>query len=154
MVGGAALTEAPDWQVVHWRNQVTDMDEKHNWIGPYIPEGSIFRELIQQVKLAYNLMLDPRVNPLTKLIPVAALAYLILPTDIAPDFVPVLGQLDDVAILLFGLRMFFELAPSGVVEEHLKRLVARVRGDWTVTDEVAPGTPAAPPAGEVIDDEE
>ena len=38
------------------------MEEKHNWIGPYIPEGSIFRELIQQVKLAYHLMLDPRVR--------------------------------------------------------------------------------------------
>jgi uncharacterized membrane protein YkvA (DUF1232 family) len=130
------------------------MDEKHNWIGPYIPEGSIFRELIQQVKLAYNLMLDARVNPLTKLIPVAALAYLILPPDVVPDIIPVLGQLDDVAVLLFGLRMFFEFAPPGVVEEHLKQLAARVRGDWTVTDEAAPGTPGAPPAGEVIDDEE
>ena len=130
------------------------MDEKHNWIGPYIPEGSIFRELIQQVKLAYNLMLDPRVNPMVKLIPVAAVAYLILPTDIAPDFVPVLGQLDDLAILLFGLRMFFEFAPPGVVEEHLKRLVARVRGDWTVTEEPASGPTGAAVTGEVIDDDE
>ena len=130
------------------------MEEKHNWIGPYIPEGSIFRELIQQVKLAYHLMLDPRVNSLTKLIPVAALAYLVLPTDIAPDFIPVLGQLDDVAILLFGLRMFFEFAPPGVVEEHLKQLVARVRGDWTVSDETAPAGPGGVVTGEVIDDDE
>jgi uncharacterized membrane protein YkvA (DUF1232 family) len=129
------------------------MEEKHNWIGPYIPEGSRFRELVQQIKLAYQLMLDERVNPLTKLIPVAALAYLVLPTDVAPDFVPILGQLDDVAIVLFGLRMFFEFSPAGVVEEHLKRLAARVRGDWTVTDEAAPGTAGAAPAGEVIDDE-
>src|SRR6266545_4472612 len=133
---------------------MTDMDEKHNWIGPYIPQGSLFRDLIQQAKLAYNLMLDPRVNPLTKLIPVAAVAYLILPTDVVPDFLPVLGQLDDVAILLFGLRLFFEFAPPGVVEEHLKRLVARVRGDWTVTEEPAPGTPGAAVTGEVIDEEE
>jgi uncharacterized membrane protein YkvA (DUF1232 family) len=134
---------------------VTDMDEKHNWIGPYIPQGSLFRDLIQQAKLAYNLMLDPRVNPLTKLIPVAAVAYLILPTDVVPDFLPVLGQLDDVAILLFGLRLFFEFAPPGVVEEHLKRLVARVRGDWTVTEEPAPGAPSgAAPTVEVIDEDE
>ncbi|MEP7357229.1 MAG: DUF1232 domain-containing protein [Anaerolineales bacterium] len=130
------------------------MDEKHNWIGPYIPEGSIFRELIQQVKLAYNLMIDPRVNPLVKLIPVAALAYLVLPTDVVPDFLPVLGQLDDVAVVLFGLRMFFEFAPPGVVEEHLKNLMARVRGDWTVTDEAAPGPAGTVVTGEVIDDDE
>jgi uncharacterized membrane protein YkvA (DUF1232 family) len=130
---------------------VTDMNEKHNWIGPYIPQGSLFRELIQQAKLAYNLLLDPRVNPLTKLIPIAAAAYLVLPTDVVPDFLPVLGQLDDVAILMFGLRMFFEFAPANVVEEHLKQLAARVRGDWTVTDDPAPGAAAT---GEVIDDEQ
>ena len=129
------------------------MDEKHNWIGPYIPEGSMFRELLQQVKLAYNLLLDPRVHPLTKLIPVVAVAYLILPTDVVPDFVPVLGQLDDIAIVLLGLRMFFEFAPPGVVEEHLKRLVARVRGDWTVVDEAAPSKADAPADGEVVDEE-
>ena len=82
-------------------------EEKKNWLGPYIPEGSWIREIIQQAKLAYYLMLDPRVNPLTKLIPLAALAYLVMPVDISPDFVPVLGQIDDVGILMLGLRFFF-----------------------------------------------
>ena len=129
------------------------MEEKHNWIGPYIPEGSLFREMIQQVKLAYYLLLDPRVHPLIKLIPVAAVAYLILPTDVVPDFVPVLGQLDDIAVLLIGLRLFFEFAPPGVVEEHLKRLVARVRGDWTVVDDAAQGQDSPAADGEIVDEE-
>ena len=38
------------------------MEEKHNWLGPYMPEGNLFREVIQQIKLAYNLILDPRVR--------------------------------------------------------------------------------------------
>ena len=128
------------------------MEEKHNWLGPYIPEGSFLRELIQQVKLAYNLMLDPRVSPLTKLIPVAAVAYLVLPTDVIPDLIPILGQADDVMVLMLGLRLFFEFAPSTVVQEHLQKLVAHVKSNWSVVDE-APAE-GAPPAekGEVIDD--
>ena len=128
------------------------MEEKHNWLGPYMPEGNLFREVIQQIKLAYNLILDPRVHPLTKLIPVAAVAYLVLPTDLIPDIIPILGQADDVMVLMLGLRLFFEFSPNAVVEEHLKKLVAHVKGNWSVVD----GTPApgAPPAenGEVVDD--
>jgi uncharacterized membrane protein YkvA (DUF1232 family) len=125
------------------------MDPKHNWLGPYVPQGNIFRELVQQVKLAYNLMLDPRVNAVAKLIPFAALGYLLLPIDISPDVIPVLGQLDDVAVLIFGLRMFFEFAPQEVVAEHLSRLASRVRGDWTVVDDNKPGKAG----GDVVDDD-
>ena len=128
------------------------MEEKHNWLGPYMPEGNLFREVLQQIKLAYNLILDPRVNPLTKLIPVAAVAYLLLPTDIIPDIIPILGQADDVMVLMLGLRLFFELSPNAVVEEHLKKLVAHVKGNWSEVDNTP--APGAPPAenGEVIDD--
>ena len=105
------------------------MEEKHNWLGPYIPEGSFLRELIQQAKLAYALLLDPRVHPLTKLIPLFAVGYLLLPTDIIPDVIPILGQMDDVVVVMLGLRLFFEFAPQMVVQEHLQRLVKRVQGD-------------------------
>ncbi len=128
------------------------MEEKHNWLGPYMPEGNLFREVIQQIKLACNLVLDPRVHPLTKLIPVAAVAYLLLPTDLIPDIIPILGQADDVMVLMLGLRLFFEFSPNAVVEEHLKKLVAHVKGNWSVVDDTP--APGAPPAenGEVIDD--
>jgi uncharacterized membrane protein YkvA (DUF1232 family) len=127
------------------------MNQKENWLGPYIPQGSFIRDLIQQAKLAYNLIMDPRVHPVTKLIPLAALGYLVLPIDLAPDLIPLLGQFDDAAVLMFGLRMFFEFAPPAVVEEHLKRLAEKVgRGEWTVVDE-KPGTGSAA-AGEVVDD--
>ena len=122
-------------------------EEKKNWLGPYIPEGSWIREIIQQAKLAYSLMLDPRVNPLTKLIPLAALAYLVMPVDISPDFVPVLGQIDDVGILMLGLRFFFEFSPPEVVHEHLKRLAQKVGGNWNVVNDTPP-PPPTPPAND------
>ena len=128
------------------------MEEKHNWLGPYIPEGSFFREVIQQIKLAYYLMLDPRVHPLIKLIPIFAAGYLLLPTDVIPDVIPVLGQLDDVVVLMLGLRLFFEFAPPSVVQEHLSRLVERVRGDWSVMDDAPPSGEPPSGAGEVVDE--
>lgn len=132
------------------------MDQKQNWLGPYIPQGSFFRDIVQQVKLAYNLLLDPRVNIVTKVIPFVAVGYLFFPFDVSPDIVPVIGQLDDLAVIMFGLRMFFEFAPPEVVSEHLNRLATRLKGDWNVVDGSASGgeatPPAAPEGGEVVDD--
>ncbi|MBL8056412.1 MAG: DUF1232 domain-containing protein [Anaerolineales bacterium] len=125
---------------------MADSQEKRNLLGPYIPQGNLIREVVQQVKLVYNLMLDVRVPALAKLIPVAALAYLVLPLE-PTDLLPVLGQLDDVAIVMLGMRFFLELAPAEVVREHLKRLTEG--GRWDVVDT----PPANPPAsdGEVVD---
>lgn len=107
-------------------------EEKRNLLGPYIPEGSFIRETIQQAKLIYNLMLDQRVPALSKLIPLASLAYLFFPVDVIPDLFVGLGQLDDLAIVMLGLRFFLELAPADVVREHLKRLAQA--GHWSVAD--------------------
>ena len=122
-------------------------EEKRNLLGPYIPEGSFFREVVQQLKLVYNLMLDARVHPLTKLIPVASAAYLLFPLDFLPDIAPVLGQLDDLAVVMMGLRFFLELAPPEVVHEHLKRITTG--SSWSVTDN--PSTPESKPEGDVIE---
>jgi uncharacterized membrane protein YkvA (DUF1232 family) len=130
------------------------MEEKHNWLGPYIPQGNFLREIVQQIKLAYYLMLDPRVNPLVKVIPVVAAGYLLLPTDVIPDVIPVLGQVDDLVVLMLGLRLFFEFAPPGVVAEHLKRLASRAaptRGDWAVVENGS-GSSQHPAEGEIVDE--
>ena len=121
-------------------------EEKHNWLGPYIPEGSWIREVVQQVKLTWALMADPRVSPLLKLLPVAALAYLISPVDLIMG-IPGLSALDDVAVVMLGLRFFHELAPPEVVREHLRRLVRTVTGDWNIIDD----NPPPPTDGPVVD---
>ncbi len=97
-------------------------EPKQNILGPYIPQGNVVSETLQQVKLAWNLLLDNRVPLLTKLIPVAALVYLVSPVDFIADIALGLGQLDDLAVLMLGLRVFFELAPDAVLREHLQRL--------------------------------
>ena len=128
------------------------MEEKRNWLGPYAPEGSAFKEFVQQMKLVYNLMLDRRVHPMTKLIPLVSLAYVVLPPDLIPDLIPGLGQMDDLAIVLLGVRFFLELSPEDVVQSHLKQLVQKARGTWNVQDTPPPTEPQKPEADdEVVD---
>ncbi len=69
-------------------------------------------------------MRDGRVRARQKLILVGIAGYLVLPLDLIPDFIPVVGQLDDLAVVLLGLDLFTRGAPQAVVQEHLARIAA------------------------------
>ena len=92
------------------------------------------RDVARQARLAWRLFWDRRVPVWAKLIPPVALAYVLFPVDIIPDVALGLGQLDDVAVLLIGIKLFIELAPPDVVHEHLRALGARIE-EWRVVDE-------------------
>lgn len=92
------------------------------------------KELVRQLRLAWRLFKDPRVPWLLKLIPPAALVYILSPIDILPDPGLGLGQLDDLAILLLALKLFIELAPAEVVREHLRALGARIQ-EWATGEQ-------------------
>jgi hypothetical protein len=53
---------------------------------------------------------------------------------------------------MFGLRLFFEFSPNDVVQDHLRRLAQRAKGDWSVVEDT-PGAGSAPAGGEVVDEE-
>jgi uncharacterized membrane protein YkvA (DUF1232 family) len=76
------------------------------------------------LKLFLRLVKDPRVGLVPKLVVLGVLAYVVLPTDLVPDFVPGLGHVDDVAVLLGGLKLFLRLCPPAVVQEHVKSIAA------------------------------
>jgi uncharacterized membrane protein YkvA (DUF1232 family) len=87
--------------------------------------GRFFQLLVHLpsfLKLFSRLVKDPRITLAPKLVVLGALAYVVLPTDLVPDFVPGLGQADDVAVLLAGLRLFLRLCPPEVVQEHVKSI--------------------------------
>ena len=89
------------------------------------PQGGVIRDFILRVKLILRLIGDKRVNPWLKVIPVAGLAYLISPFDLIPDILlPVIGELDDAAILWLTNYLFIELCPPEIVQEHVKALSA------------------------------
>lgn len=82
----------------------------------------LIRRLPTYMRLVWALLRDGRVPPQQKLILVGIGAYVVLPIDLIPDFVPVLGQLDDLAVVLLGLDLFIRSAPPDIVEEHLAKI--------------------------------
>ena len=71
------------------------------------------------LKLFSRLIKDARVSASAKLVVAGILAYVILPTDLLPDFLIGVGQLDDLAVIFGGLKLFLRLCPREVVQEHL-----------------------------------
>lgn len=82
-------------------------------------DPGFWREMWHQIRLVFALIRDPEVPIYLKLLPVAAVLYVLFPLDFAPDVYPVLGQLDDLTALLVGAKVFIELAPPHVVARHL-----------------------------------
>ncbi len=82
------------------------------------------RRLPTYGRLVWDLARDPRVPAQHKLVLGALAAYLAFPIDIIPDFIPVIGQMDDIAVLIFTLDWFIKNAPPEVVDEHLSRIAA------------------------------
>lgn len=80
------------------------------------------RKMPAYARLIWALARDPRVPTRQKLVLGAIAGYLVFPIDIIPDFIPVLGQLDDLGVLIFGLDFFIRNAPKEVVEEHMGRI--------------------------------
>ncbi len=82
----------------------------------------LIRRLPTYIRLVWALLRDSRVPGQQKLILAGIGAYLVLPLDLIPDFVPVLGQLDDLAVVLLGLDLFIRNAPQDIVDEHLVKI--------------------------------
>ena len=88
-------------------------------------QGGVVRSVINQLKLIFRLMGDSRVNVFAKLIPIGALVYLISPVDAIS--IPVIGVVDDAAVLWLGSYIFTELCPPAVVAEHMKELAGNMK---------------------------
>lgn len=90
------------------------------------PRGEGDRETLKQlvrdlpafVKLLLRLYRDPRVSRVDKGIVLATLAYLVMPQDIVPDWIPFLGQVDDVYLLALALDRLLNNAGIEVLLDH------------------------------------
>lgn len=94
------------------------------------PQGGMMKDFVKRLKLIGRLMGDNRVSAFIKVLPLASLAYLIFPFDLAPGIaLPIIGALDDAAILWIGSTLFVELCPDNVVQEHKDSLDMESGGD-------------------------
>ena len=79
---------------------------------------SYIAELPRFVQMLWGLVTDPRVAMLDKVLVVGAIAYILMPLDLVPDFVPFLGEVDDVYLLVLALRRLIENAGRAVLLSH------------------------------------
>ena len=61
---------------------------------------------------------DPRVPWYAKVVGACVVAYALSPIDLIPDFVPVLGYLDDLVLVPLGLLLVVRLIPADILAEH------------------------------------
>ncbi|GAB3357658.1 YkvA family protein [Lysobacter tyrosinilyticus] len=73
------------------------------------------RELKQQTLVVYFAARDPRTPWLARLLALGVAAYALSPIDLIPDFIPVLGYLDDLVIVPLGLMLVLRLIPADVL---------------------------------------
>jgi len=76
------------------------------------------RQLPQYVRLLGGLITDPRVALLDKLLVFGAIAYIVTPIDLIPDFIPFFGEIDDVYVLVIALQRLISNAGRGVLLDH------------------------------------
>ena len=75
------------------------------------------RKLKQQTMVLWFCFQHPQTPWLPKWISVFVVAYALSPIDLIPDFIPVLGYLDDVIILPLGIVLAIRLMPAQVLED-------------------------------------
>ena len=75
-------------------------------------------ELPNFLRLLYGLLTDNRVNSVDKLVVAGAIAYILLPIDVIPDFIPFLGEVDDVFLLILALQRLIGNAGRAVIQAY------------------------------------
>ena len=85
------------------------------------------RTIKQDVVALYLAAVDPRVPRLAKIVAVCVAAYALSPIDLIPDFIPILGYLDDLVILPLGIMLAVKLVPADLMSEFRRAAVAHGR---------------------------
>src|SRR3954469_2400602 len=70
------------------------------------------------LRLLGGLLTDRRVSILDKLLVAGAMAYIVMPIDLIPDFIPFLGEVDDLYLLIFALQRLISNAGRSVLLSH------------------------------------
>jgi len=73
---------------------------------------------IYTIYMAYR---DPRVPWYTKILAMCVIGYTFSPIDLIPDFIPVLGYLDDLVLIPLGIILVLKLLPKEIYDEYREK---------------------------------
>jgi uncharacterized membrane protein YkvA (DUF1232 family) len=82
---------------------------------------NLARSLKRQTLAAYFAARDPRTPWPVRLLAMSVAAYALSPIDLIPDFIPVLGQLDDLLLVPLGIALVLRLVPAEVMADARER---------------------------------
>jgi len=85
----------------------------------------VLPQVLRTGRLALRLLRDQRVPLTAKVVFGATVLYMLSPIDVIPDWIPVLGQADDLVVLMAGLNLFLKACPGWLVQEHEDALDGR-----------------------------
>src|SRR6185436_5523547 len=76
------------------------------------------RHLPKYLRLLTGLITDRRVSMTDKLMVMGAIAYIVMPIDIIPDFIPFFGEIDDLYLLVLALQRLISNSGRAVLASH------------------------------------
>jgi uncharacterized membrane protein YkvA (DUF1232 family) len=91
----------------------------------WLSRPALLARVFARVRLASRLLREPRVPVLTKLVPLFAAVYVLSPIDVLPDFIPLIGQVDDVTVVLMAVELFARLCPAPARAFHEQAIAGR-----------------------------
>ncbi|HEX9605831.1 MAG TPA: YkvA family protein [Gemmatimonadaceae bacterium] len=101
--------------------------EERDADGPSVPSSragakrtlmSTVKELPNFLRLLGGLLTDRRVSNTDKLLVAGAIAYIVMPMDFIPDYIPFLGEIDDLFVLVLALQRLIANAGRTVIQDH------------------------------------
>jgi uncharacterized membrane protein YkvA (DUF1232 family) len=79
---------------------------------------STVKDLPNFLRLLGGLLTDRRVSNTDKLLVAGAFAYIVMPMDFIPDYIPFLGEIDDLFVLVLALQRLIANAGRNVIQDH------------------------------------
>lgn len=86
------------------------------------------RQLRNTICFLYLASKDPRVPLYVKILLLLIIAYALSPVDLIPDFIPLLGYIDDLIVLPLGIYLAFKLIPEEVKADYREKVGTKQPG--------------------------
>jgi uncharacterized membrane protein YkvA (DUF1232 family) len=89
---------------------------------PLVTLAGTVARMPRYLKLSSALLRDPSIPAVRKTALIGGLGYAVLPFDLLPGIIPIVGQLDDLAAVLLGIRFALAGCSPEVAQEHLAQV--------------------------------